>query len=53
MLARAFAQAESWELGLGEAVPIAAEHGIGMSDLYPPLARPAVNTRLGLCSAHS
>lgn len=26
--------AEAWELGLGEPVPVSAEHGEGMSDLY-------------------
>jgi len=30
---------EAWSLGLGEPVAVAAEHGIGMADLYVPLAK--------------
>src|SRR5690606_31269064 len=29
--------AEAWELGLGEPIPISAEHGIGMGDLRDAL----------------
>lgn len=38
----AFAASEAWELGLGEPVPISAEHGEGLSDLYDRL-RPLVD----------
>ncbi len=43
---------EAYELGLGEAIPISAEHGQGMSDLYDAL-REALEGRLGFAEPDS
>ncbi|MCM5552287.1 ribosome biogenesis GTPase Der [Pleomorphomonas sp. NRK KF1] len=43
---------EAYELGLGQAIPISAEHGQGMSDLYDAL-REALEGRLGFAEPDS
>ncbi len=43
---------EAYELGLGQAIPISAEHGQGMSDLYDAL-RDALEGRLGFAEPDS